>query len=162
MGALFFNPRHLSVLMLETYTEVMLDRNAKLFAELLTRLSQPENLPALFHCTAGKDRTGIAAMLLLLVLGVPEETIIADYTLSNLYYQEYLAYANQVIERYRWLGLRGERMYPLLIADAKTIKSAIDYLHNRYGTVENYLYTAGEIDKDVISRLRENLLEEIV
>ncbi len=38
------------------------------------------------HCTAGKDRTGLAVALLLLALGVPEETVIADYTLSNQAY----------------------------------------------------------------------------
>ena len=46
-------------------------------------LAQPESLPAMFHCSAGKDRTGVLAALLLAALGVPDETIVADYALSR-------------------------------------------------------------------------------
>lgn len=47
--------------------------------------------PVLFHCTAGKDRTGIAAMLVLAALGVDDETVVADYTLTNRYRYELIA-----------------------------------------------------------------------
>ncbi len=43
------------------------------------------NVPVLFHCATGKDRTGVAAMILLLLLGVPEQTVLQDYLLSNFY-----------------------------------------------------------------------------
>ena len=46
-----------------------------------------DNVPLIFHCHSGKDRTGVAAMLILLALDVPRETILKDYVLSN----EYLA-----------------------------------------------------------------------
>jgi protein-tyrosine phosphatase len=160
MRMLLFSPEKLGDLLLETYTDVMIDRNARLFGELLRRLSAPQNLPLLFHCTAGKDRTGIAAMLLLLTLGVPEETIVADYTLSNLYYQNYLAYAQQAIAKYRWMGFRADVMYPLLVADSRIIQAALDHLHTKYGTVEGYLKTAGGLDDETIARLKANLLEE--
>ncbi|MCI5723432.1 MAG: tyrosine-protein phosphatase [Erysipelotrichaceae bacterium] len=48
------------------------------------------NTPIMFHCSAGKDRTGIAAMLILLALGVDEETIMYDYMLTNEYRKEYI------------------------------------------------------------------------
>ena len=51
---------------------------ARMFAELLAG-----HAPLAFHCTAGKDRTGVAAALLLSALGVPRTTIIEDYLLSN-------------------------------------------------------------------------------
>jgi protein-tyrosine phosphatase len=160
MRMLLFSPEQLGDLLLETYTDVMIDGNARLFGELLRRLSDSENLPALFHCTAGKDRTGIAAMLLLLTLGVPEETIVADYTLSNLYYQNYLAYAQQAVDKYRWMRIRADVMYPLLVADGRIIQAALDHLHRKYGTVEGYLKTAGGLDDETIARLKANLLEE--
>ena len=43
------------------------------------------NVPVLFHCATGKDRTGVSAMILLLLLGVPEQTVLQDYLLSNYY-----------------------------------------------------------------------------
>ena len=48
------------------------------------------NVPILFHCSAGKDRTGIAAILILLALGVDEETAIYDYMLTNEYRKDML------------------------------------------------------------------------
>ena len=47
--------------------------------------SDPESHPLLLHCTSGKDRTGFAAALLLLALGVSRETVIEDYDLTNLF-----------------------------------------------------------------------------
>src|SRR6185436_18564468 len=57
------------------------------FARFLRDLSDPTNLPTLFHCTAGKDRTGYAAALVLLALDVPRETAMRDYLLTNTYTQ---------------------------------------------------------------------------
>ena len=51
----------------------------KLFEEI-----KEKNIPILFHCSAGKDRTGVAAMLILLALGVDEEEILDDYELTNM------------------------------------------------------------------------------
>ncbi len=48
-------------------------------AAVLRELAQPDSLPAIVHCTAGKDRTGIVIALLLSLLGVPDETIARDY-----------------------------------------------------------------------------------
>lgn len=52
------------------------------YKEFFSILSEKENAPLLFHCSAGKDRTGIAAALLLLALGVDRETVTEDYMLS--------------------------------------------------------------------------------
>ncbi|HET9058288.1 MAG TPA: tyrosine-protein phosphatase [Acidimicrobiales bacterium] len=60
-----------------------LHRRASVLGDLFTRLCEPTNLPALFHCTAGKDRTGLAAALLLSALGTDRDTVIADYALSG-------------------------------------------------------------------------------
>lgn len=54
------------------------------YRELMSQL-EAGTAPVLFHCTAGKDRTGIAAMVILMALGVDEDTIIADYMLTNEY-----------------------------------------------------------------------------
>ncbi len=53
------------------------------FVKFLQLAQNPENLPLVNHCTAGKDRTGFGSALLLLLLGVPEKTVMEDYLLSN-------------------------------------------------------------------------------
>ena len=61
-----------------------LDEFAHTWGEVIRRLIEPENRPLLFHCTGGKDRAGTCAALILLALGVPEETVIDDHQLSNI------------------------------------------------------------------------------
>ena len=82
--------RHLTAqdavgLMQETYRGFVHD-NAPRFAELF-RLLLASDAPTVFHCTAGKDRTGFAAALILLSLGVPRDVVMHDYLLTNALYQ---------------------------------------------------------------------------
>jgi protein-tyrosine phosphatase len=55
---------------------------------LCTQLSERKNHPVAFYCTAGKDRTGLVAMLVLSALGVEKEAIINDYVLSDSVYAD--------------------------------------------------------------------------
>ena len=59
------------------------------FKKMFTLLKNKDNTPLLIHCTAGRDRTGVGAALILLALGVDKETVIADYLLTNIYVPEY-------------------------------------------------------------------------
>jgi len=133
----------------------MLDDAAPQIIGALEVLTAPGSRPAVFHCTAGKDRTGLLSALVLSLLGVPEETVVADYALSG-----------EAMER-----LRAKLMvkYP----DSKDTISDIDevfsanpdnmvelfaYLRERYGSVTGYAVAVGVPDA-VVARLREELLE---
>jgi protein-tyrosine phosphatase len=72
-------------LMKDLYRSLINER-ADRFAQLFEHLLQSD-APAVFHCTAGKDRTGIAAALILLALGVPRNVVLQDYLLTNELYQ---------------------------------------------------------------------------
>ena len=63
----------------------MVANAAPVFGALLSGLAEPDALPAVFHCLWGKDRTGVAAALLLSVLGVPQPDVIEDYMLTEQY-----------------------------------------------------------------------------
>ena len=65
------------------YVEMMVE-GAPAIAEALRILASPSRHPALFHCSMGKDRTGVLAAVLLSLLGAKDETIAADYALSSL------------------------------------------------------------------------------
>lgn len=73
---------HTAELMRETY-RAFVERNTPRFAEFFSHLLHAEDTPLIFHCTAGKDRTGLAAALLLHALEVPEPVIWHDYLLTN-------------------------------------------------------------------------------
>lgn len=61
----------------------MLENTPERFARALSHLCEVEVLPAVFHCAAGKDRTGVLSMMVLGSLGVPDEVIVADYALTS-------------------------------------------------------------------------------
>jgi len=159
LGALVFNPAAVAPMLPEMYNHTMIDGNAKLYGGLLRRLADPTNLPTLIHCTAGKDRTGVAVALLLLALGVPDEVIVADYSLSNLYFESFFEYGKRIAHSLRWLGVRADDLKPLFLADPATLRTAIAHIRARYGSVEAYLRDAAGLDDDTLAALRANLLE---
>jgi protein-tyrosine phosphatase len=71
----------------EFYVAMVRD-HGDLWARFLRVFTRADRLPVLFHCTAGRDRTGVATVLLLEALGVPRETILSDYLLSNEIFPE--------------------------------------------------------------------------
>jgi protein-tyrosine phosphatase len=107
-----------------------------------------------FHCTAGKDRTGIVAALVLAFLGVSDRDIVADYTLT----QEVMP---TMIERFPRRALRssaGDRYpSPILRAEAETMSETLAVLAEEYGSAAGWAETA-ELDATVVSRLRAALL----
>ncbi|MCU0921123.1 MAG: tyrosine-protein phosphatase [Burkholderiaceae bacterium] len=78
-------PERTAELMTELYRALVNDQ-AHRFAEFFEQLLQAEG-PVVFHCTAGKDRTGFAAALILLALGVPRDLVLEDYLLTNRVYR---------------------------------------------------------------------------
>src|SRR6516225_2972928 len=78
--------------LLQRYIE-MIDGAGARIGDIFAILADLDALPAVFHCAAGKDRTGILAALLLSSLGVSEETIMEDYELTNLSLAPHLAWA---------------------------------------------------------------------
>ena len=113
------------------------------------------NVPILFHCSAGKDCTGIAAILILLALGVDEETAMYDYMLTNEYRKEY-------IERFKkdfpLTKLDGELAGMLLAYEGVTYTNA-DYslkrIKEKYENYDEYFEKEYNLDKDVLQRLRD-------
>ena len=159
LRALFFNKRQIATLLPRTYTELMVDRNPQVMGGVLRFLADADNLPALIHCTAGKDRTGVTFMLLLHVLGVPEETIAADYSLSNLYHEFFFEVAEVALRPIARFGFKVDDLTPLLTADPQTVTTVFDYIREKYGTVERYLADKAGVDAAMIEQLRANLLD---
>ena len=135
----------------------MLELGAASFGRLLASIADPERLPALFHCTAGKDRTGMAAALLLSLLGVDEETILDDYELSTTYR------SNPRVEQLRpaleAAGVVVEDVRPFLSAPRPALAAALATVHERHGTVEGYLTEQAGVAPATLDALRHLLLD---
>jgi protein-tyrosine phosphatase len=113
----------------------------------------------LIHCSAGKDRTGVAVALLLRLLGVPEQTVIEDYSLSNLYYEYFRDITAQIIRQLSYFGISEAEMSPLLMANPATMTAALRHIDAKYGSIEAYLTTAAGLDAAALKRIRANMLE---
>jgi protein-tyrosine phosphatase len=105
------------------------------YRELFLALGNENQLPALFHCATGKDRTGWAAAALLTLLDVPMEAIKADYLRSNDYI---LPMYDTLIQRFVADG--GSPSIPLAILGVKEeyLDAAFDEMQTKYGSIENY------------------------
>jgi protein-tyrosine phosphatase len=110
----------------------------------------------LFHCAAGKDRTGIIAALLLGNAGVPDETIAEDYALTEELAKPML---ERLLEEGVNDGMERESYSKLLTAQASTMHATLGYLEGRFGGIENYLKTGLELAPETIEILRSKMLE---
>jgi protein-tyrosine phosphatase len=152
-----YRKRHHIQEVLEAVYIVMLDQNGPIFADLFHVAADAANLPLVVHCTAGKDRTGLAIALLLSALGVPDETIVADYTLSNHAFDVLSGRMQPEMRRLYSFGFGEVQLRPFLLAEARTMQAALAYIRQRYGSLDWYLQKAGVRD-ETLERVRENLL----
>jgi protein-tyrosine phosphatase len=129
---------------------------APLWASFFHNLAERSNRPLVFHCTGGKDRAGVGAALILLVLGVPEETVIRDHGLSNLYIAAVL---ESIYDRIRSLGVDPEEISAYFTAPQNAIVSLLKHLYKAYGSAENYLINKAGVDETLLIQLKEDLLE---
>lgn len=127
------------------------------YGELLTELATGP-LPQLFHCTAGKDRTGWAAALLLEIAGVDRATILDDYLLTNTFSSatrtKYLALIAD------HLGEDKKAVYePTMLVQESYLQTAYDTVTELYGSVDGYLRDGLGLDDAIVARLRDRLVD---
>jgi protein-tyrosine phosphatase len=134
---------------------LMLDRFATRLTDVVRLVADPTTHPVVFHCAAGKDRTGIVAALVLGLLDVDRETIVADYVFTA-------DVMPLLLERHRAaaeaLGRAPEVARQHFEADADAMRGALAGLDDRYGGVEAYLRTHG-LPAATVTTLRETLLD---
>jgi protein-tyrosine phosphatase len=125
------------------------------FGEMLRRLAKPGALPAIVHCSAGKDRTGWAASLLLLIAGVPDEAIIAHYIESDVHRAaENTAALARVPE-----GVDADWLRPFFECRAEYAATSLATLRRAYGEVDAYVKEGLGLSPGELGALREELVE---
>ena len=137
-----------------TYLD-MADESHGAIAKVLRLLANDANAPAVFHCTAGKDRTGVTAAVLLSLLGCSRATVVADYVESHAAMD---ALRERLAEKYPAAKDTIMAADDLFSADAASIELFLDHLEQRHGSVEGFAHFAG-LTSDDIDQLQHNLLE---
>lgn len=131
--------------------------NAATYKDFFELLLNDQNYPLLYHCTAGKDRTGFATILLLSALGVDQKTIIADYLLTNEFLEKYFWKEMEAASIKHGFDL--EAIKPILIASEDYIQGAFDAIEKHYGTMDRFLLEEIKIGKPEIEQLHHILVE---
>jgi protein-tyrosine phosphatase len=136
------------------YVESLAERTETL-SRIIRQLADTGDLPAVFHCTAGKDRTGMVAALVLSLVGVDDAVIVEDYTLTD-------DRMVLVMERIRASGDFPEPLAPVAArvarAEASSMQTFLDALTRTHGGAEGWAKDAG-LEDEILDALRDALVD---
>ncbi len=135
----------------------MADHGRQAIGTAVSLLAQPDRLPAVFHCTAGKDRTGILAAIVLSAVGVTDAEVVRDYMLTaesrtardaylRVHEPEYYAFVESLPSGMREM-------------DAQAIPTLLSWIRAEHGSVAEFLLSSG-VDHLTLAALKANLLEQ--
>ncbi len=124
------------------------------FRRFFDIIAAPEALPALFHCTAGRDRTGVAAALLLRSLGVSDGDVAGDYARTGMFLRPHVGRFMRQAERF---SMTDDEMVRLLETRAEAMLALLDLLTHEYGSAAGYLSSIG-VDAGQMRTIRDTLL----
>ena len=142
--------------MAQVYVTI-LDLHADSFSTVVARAADPEALPIVVHCTAGKDRTGVATALILGALGVDDETIATDYELTTEFHS--LAKIAEVRPQLEAVGIEFAKVEAYWSAPRAVMAAALEGIRERWGGIDDYLRGPGGIAEETLDSLRLNLLD---
>jgi protein-tyrosine phosphatase len=150
-------PEHSRALMLSVYRELPYEFRVA-YRELFTHLADG-HLPLVFNCSAGKDRTGVAAALVLTALGVPRASIAADYLLSERFYDRCCDLMLGDGGGKYFTGVDRRLWEPMMRADGAYLDAMFEQLQSAHGSAQAYLSAELGVNAAMLERIRAHLLE---
>jgi len=130
----------------------LFEKSSSCFGQMFSALADPATYPAVYFCTAGKDRTGMMSAVVLRVLGVPDEVIVEDFALTRA------LDLTELQAKLRAMGIEREINPSILEARPDTMQMFLSELDGRYRRVETFLAWAG-VNEAQLEAVRSNLLE---
>jgi protein-tyrosine phosphatase len=145
-------------LMIEAYRAYALDFRSQ-WSSLLKGLAEPGTLPALIHCTYGKDRTGVAVAIILRSLGVPREKVMEGYLLSNEFWESKTELYSCLANCASCFRTPRSEVRALMEVRPEYLQGAFEAIDEHYGSFDNYLDQGLGIDNETLERLKTALLQ---
>ena len=128
------------------------------FKEFVHTVLNANGAPVVWHCSAGKDRTGFAAAILLRILGVPQETVIQDYMASRAPSLD--ARKNQLLMLELFKGEEAAAKLAVLMGvEEAWLQAGFAQIDTTWGSFDNYVADGLQLSATDIQRLQQNLLE---
>jgi protein-tyrosine phosphatase len=139
--------------MVNIYRGFILDHTPE-FKVFMEHLTHGGHVPLMFHCAAGKDRTGFGAALIFMALGLSMETVFEDYILTN----DFIVRAPGFAERFPDLQ-SPELFHTMMDAHPEYLQASLDEITKAYGDTDTYLLKGLGVTLDDRAALQEQLLE---
>ena len=137
----------------------MIERFTPIYKQWLQSLLDENNYPQVFHCTAGKDRTGLAAALLLRILGVPNEEVMQDYLATNTFTNTRVEHIVHRINEMTMHQVNEDVVRVLFKVQSRFLNEAYKSIDEHYGDFNNFVEIGLGFGDVECARLRELLLE---
>jgi len=157
MNVTFFNRHLLREGMFPHYCE-LIRVGVSQMRSFLQSLAEASSCPTVIHCTAGKDRTGIMSALVLALLGVPDDVIAYDYSLSNSSSENLMATLSKS-RSLASIGIPDSDFRGGFVSDPALMKRLLRELRTRHSTFDEFFKVQVGVEQETLDRIRLNLLE---
>ncbi len=141
------NANESKALMREVYAKMPI-AHTKEIQQIIKHVLNQSSLPCLIHCMSGKDRTGLVIAIILKAIGVPTNTIMEDYEMSNGDYQQVDVFGPKALP---------ESVSAVMAADATYLESSFNAIKEVYTTFDNYLTNGLILQQTDIEKLKSLL-----
>ncbi|KAF5358989.1 hypothetical protein D9758_004831 [Tetrapyrgos nigripes] len=142
---------------MELYSQI-LDHGGGAFGTILRHIGDNPDEGCIFHCTAGKDRTGIVAAILLKLAGVADDKIAEDYALTRVGREPARDLIMQRLSKEPLFASNNEAALNMFTCRPETMTAFLELLRDRYGGVEEYVKKYCSLTDEDIVTIRANLL----
>ncbi|KAI6127421.1 protein-tyrosine phosphatase-like protein [Pisolithus croceorrhizus] len=142
---------------IQLYSQI-LDHGGKAFGTILRHVRDKPNSPFLFHCTAGKDRTGVMAAILLKLASVDDHYICHDYSLTRVGREPDREKVIKRLSTEPLFAANTDAALRMLTSRYSTMAAFLELLERVYGGVEGYIKKYCGLTEEDISRIRTNLV----
>jgi len=143
----------------QLYPNILFDpKSQKEMAAFLRLVVERGDKPILFHCTQGKDRTGVASALLLAALGADREIIVEDFDVTNMVYAKDVTRYSRIV---KFLGGKEEEIgvvKAFMGCNTENFVKALDTIEEKYGSLEGYLKGPMGLTDEDLALLRARYL----
>lgn len=148
--------------MISMYESIVFDKTSQHhFKTIFDILCKDLDGAILYHCTGGKDRTGITTLFLYTLLGVSEEDILEDFATSDIFNSKYNRSRETLIKIFMPTSKRTKALLiSMLYAKREYLEKTIEKIKDKYGSVLNYLYDVIKITPQMQEKLKINYLED--